>query len=307
MTDRTESFETPGPTKLRINIPWGRITLTAAETAATRIELTASNGDPSVREWIEQAEIVQLGDEIVVRGPNLRWSLFNLFGTTGRWGVEAVVSAPVGSDADLSIGAGRVETIGRLAAVRAHTGAGNVHIAECAKVHANTGAGSVHVAECAEAHAHTGAGGIDIVSVSGSVEAKTGAGTVKIGKVGANAEITTAAGNARIDEIGGAARMKTAHGNIEVGSAGDSLDAFTSSGNVRVTRADHGHIRARTVSGGVSVGVASGVAALLDLHTVSGRVRSDLEASGAPADGEQRIELVLSTVSGNVNVARAAA
>jgi len=65
-------------------------------------------------------------------------------------------------------------------------------------------------------------------------------------------------------------------------------------------------VRARTVSGGVSVGVANGVAALLDLSTVSGRVRSELEASGAPADGEQRVELVLSTVSGNVSVARAA-
>lgn len=284
MTDRTESFETAQAPKLRVNLPFGRITVTAQETAATRIELTASNGDPNVREWIEQAEIAQLGDEIVVRGPKLRWTLFNFLGGS----IEAAIVTSVGADASLSIGAGRIETIGRLGAVRAHTGAGNVHIAECA-----------------EANAHTGAGNVDIASVAGSVETKTGAGTVKIGKVGANAEISTAAGNARIDAIVGAARMKTAHGNIEVGSAGDSLDAFTSSGNVRVTKADHGHIRARTVSGGVSVGVANGVAALLDLHTVSGRVRSELEASGAPADGEQRIELVLSTVSGNVSVARA--
>ena len=286
--DRTESFETPGPAKLRVNIPWGRLTVTASGTSATRIELSAANGDPSVRDWIAQAEIAQFGDEIVVRGPNLRWSLFSLLGS-GR-GIDAVVATPAGSDATLSIGAGRIETTGRLATVRANTGAGNLHIAECADVHANTGAGN-----------------IDIGVVTASAETKTGAGNVKIGKVGANAEITTAAGNARIEEITGAARMKTAHGNIEIGAAGDSLDAFTSSGNVRVSRADHGYVRARTVSGGVSVGVASGVAALLDLRTVSGRVRSELEASGAPAEGEQRIELVLSTVSGNVSVARAAA
>jgi DUF4097 and DUF4098 domain-containing protein YvlB len=283
--DRTMSFETPQPAKLRVNLPFGRINVTAEETQVTRVDLSAPNGDPNAREWIEQAEIVQLGDEIVVRGPKLRFSLFNIWGGS----IEAVVHAPQGSDATLSIGAGRIETIGRLAKVHAHTGAGNVHVAECADVHANTGAGN-----------------IDIIAVSASVEAKTGAGNVKIGKVGADAEITTAAGNTRIDEIAGAARMKTAHGNIEVGAVGDSLDAFTSSGNVRVTRADHGYVRARTVSGGVSVGVANGVAALLDLHTVSGRVRSELEASGAPADGEKRIELVLSTVSGNVSVARAA-
>jgi hypothetical protein len=283
--DRTLSFETPRPPKLRVNLPFGRITVTAEETQVTRVDLSAPKGDPNAIEWIEQAEIVQLGDEIVVRGPKLRFSLFNLWGGS----IEAVVHAPLGSDASLSIGAGRVETVGRMGSVRAHTGAGNVH-----------------VAECAEANTHTGAGNIDIAAVSGSVEAKTGAGTVRIGKVGANAEISTAAGNTHIDAFVGTARLKTAHGNIEVGSVGDSLDAFTSSGNVRVARADHGYVRARTVSGGVSVGVASGVAALLDLHTVSGRVRSELEASGAPADGEKRVELVLSTVSGNVSVARAA-
>jgi hypothetical protein len=283
--DRTMSFETPAPAKLRIGLPFGRITVAAEETAVTRIDLAAPNGDSNARDWIAQAEIVQLGDEIVVRGPKLRFSLFNFWGGS----IEATVHAPLGSDATLSIGAGRVETIGRFGAVRANTGAGNVH-----------------VAECAEAHTHTGAGNIDIAAVSGSVEAKTGAGTVRIGKVGANAEITTAAGNARIEEIAGAARMKTAHGNIEIGAAGDSLEAFTSSGNIRVSRADRGHVRARTVSGGVSVGVANGVAAHLDLSTVSGRVRSELEAGGAPAEGERSIELVLSTVSGNVSVARAA-
>ena len=283
--DRTMSFETPQPTKLRIGLPFGRITVTAEQTTATRIELSAPNGDGNAREWIEQAEIMQLGDEIVVRGPKLRFSLFNMWGGS----IEANVHAPLGSDATLSIGAGRVETVGRLATVHAHTGAGNVH-----------------VAECAEARANTGAGNIDIAAVTGSVEAKTGAGKVRIGKVGADADITTAAGNTLIEEIAGSARMKTAHGNIEIGAAGDSLEAFTSSGNIRVTRADHGYVRARTVSGGVSVGVANGVAAHLDLSTVSGHVRSELEASGAPADGEQRIELVLSTVSGNVSVARAA-
>jgi hypothetical protein len=284
MTDnRTMTFETPRPAKLRIGIPSGRITLTAEETAVTRIELSAPHGHASALDWIAQAEFVQAGDEIVVRGPRMGFSLFGFGG-----GIEATLHAPLGSDASLSIGAGRIETIGRLQ-----------------KVSVNTGAGGVHVGDCAEVRANTGSGNIEIASVSGSVEAKTGAGTVRIGKVGADARITTAAGNARVEGVGGSAKLTTAHGNIEVGQAGDSLEAFTASGNVRVDRADHGYVRARTVSGGVSVGVASGVAALLDLHTVSGRVRSELAASDAPVDGEQRVELVLSTVSGNVNVARA--
>ena len=61
----------------------------------------------------------------------------------------------------------------------------------------------------------------------------------------------------------------------------------------------------RPCPAGSSVGVAEGVAALLDLRTMSGRVRTDLEASGPPAPGEKHVELILSTVSGNVNVERA--
>ena len=36
---RTMTFETPAPAKLRLDIPHGRITVTAEETAVTRIEL----------------------------------------------------------------------------------------------------------------------------------------------------------------------------------------------------------------------------------------------------------------------------
>jgi DUF4097 and DUF4098 domain-containing protein YvlB len=281
--NRSLSFETPAPTKLRIGIPAGRISVVAEQTTTTRVELTARHGDGSARDWIAQAEIAQLGDEIVVRGPKLGFSLFGYRGS-----IDAVVHAPLGSDAALSIGAGKIETLGRMA-----------------KVSANTGAGNVHIETCSEAHANTGAGNIDIDEATGEIDVKTGAGNVKVGKVGADACVVTAAGNARIDNVTGSARMKTAHGNIDIGDAGDSLDAFTASGNVRVRRADHGTVRARTVSGEVSVGVAQGVAALLDLHTVSGRVRSELEAAGAPAEGDKRIELTLSTVSGNVSVARA--
>jgi DUF4097 and DUF4098 domain-containing protein YvlB len=128
---------------------------------------------------------------------------------------------------------------------------------------------------------------------------------VTVGKVGANAHISTGAGNARIGDIAGTAKFTTAHGNVEVDRAGDSLEVFTASGNVDVRRADHGRVWAKTVSGRVSVGVPNGVAALLDISTLSGRVHSDLATSGEPGEGEAQVELILSTVSGNVNVARA--
>jgi DUF4097 and DUF4098 domain-containing protein YvlB len=283
MNDRHHSFETLSPARLRIEIPNGQITVTAAETTTTEIDLSAPRGDSGAMAWVAEAEVAQIGGEIVVRGPKISLTLFRSWGP-----IEARIRTPFGSDASLSMGAGGVETIGRLG-----------------RITANTGAGSVRLDDCEEARAHTGAGNVEIACVSGSVDTKTGAGTVTVGKVGANAHIVTAAGNASLGDFTGSARFTTAHGNIEVDHAGDSLEAFTASGNVDVRHADHGRVRAKTVSGRVSVGVASGVSALLDISTLSGRVHSDLAASGAPGDGEAHVELILSTVSGNVNVARA--
>ena len=283
MNDRHHSFQTPAPARLRVEIPNGQITVTAAVTETTDIDLTAPRGDSGAMAWVADAEIVQFGDEIVVRGPKVSLSLFRSWGP-----IEARIRAPLGSDAHLSMGAGGIETHGKLG-----------------KVTANTGAGSVKLDDCDEARAHTGAGNVEIAAVSGSVDTKTGAGTVTIGKIGADAHIITAAGNAHVGDITGSAKFTTAHGNVEVEHAGDNLEVFTASGNVDVRRADHGRVRAKTVSGWVSVGVPNGVAALLDISTLSGRVQSDLAASGVPGDGEAQVELILSTVSGNVNVARA--
>ena len=284
MTERHHSFETPSPARLRIEAPNGQITVTAAETATTEVDLSAPRGDSGASAWVADAEVALIGGEIVVRGPKVPLSLFRSWGP-----IDVRIRTPFGSDACLSIGAGGIETIGKLG-----------------RITANTGAGGVKLDDCDEARAHTGAGNVEVEAVSGSVDTKIGAGKVTVGKVGANAHITTGAGNAKVGDITGMAKFTTAHGNIEVDRAGDRLEAFTASGNVDVRRADHGLVRAKTVSGRVSVGVAAGVAALLDISTLSGRVHSDLASSGEPGEGEAQVELILSTVSGNVNVERAA-
>lgn len=278
------SFQTPAPVRLRVEIPWGRIKVVAEETAVTRIELIAIHGDATARAWIADAEVTQNGDDILVRIH--KSGGLKLFGLGG--GVEAVVHAPLGSAAALSLGSGRIETTGRLGDVTASSGSGTIRLDDAAEVRVRTGSGDIVVADSA-----------------GSVDAKTGSGRVTVGKVGANARITTGSGHAELASAAGDASVNTASGNIEVGQAGDSLDAFAASGNVQVRRADHGRVRAKTISGQVSVGVANGAAALLDITTMSGRVKSELQAGGAPVEGEKHVELIISTMSGNVNLARA--
>jgi hypothetical protein len=281
---RSQSFQTPAVVRLRVDIPKGRIRIIAEETGVTRVELTAIHGDATARAWIADAEIAQSADEIVVLVQKSGLTLFGLGG-----GIEAEIHAPLGSAVTLSTGSGRVETIGRLGEVKA-----------------SSGSGAIRLDDCAEARARTGSGDIVIASAAGSVNAKTGSGRISVGKVGANAKITTGSGHAELAGAAGDAKLSTASGNIEIGEAGDSLEAFAASGSVLVRRADHGLVRAKTFSGRISVGVARGSAALLDITTMSGRVNSELDAAAEPDPGDKRVELIISTMSGNVNVARAA-
>jgi hypothetical protein len=279
---RMHIFPTPKPVRLRVSIPKGRIIVVAEETEETRVELTPIHGDAATLTWIEQAEVAQNGDEILVRMPKARLGLF------GRGGsVEARVHAPCGSAASLSTGSGRIETAGRLS-----------------EIDASSGAGSITLDDNSAARARTGSGDIAIAASAGSVDAKTGSGRITVGKVGADAQIITGSGHAELAEAAGEARLTTGSGDIEISLAGDSLEAFAAAGNVRVRRADHGRVRAKTVSGHVSIGVASGAVALLDISMMSGRMNSELEAAAPPADGDRRVELIISTVSGNVNLTR---
>jgi len=61
---------------------------------------------------------------------------------------------------------------------------------------------------------------------------------------------------------------------------------------------------AKAASGDIHAGVRQGTAAWLDVHTVSGRVASSLDATSAPADDDRTVRLHLSTVSGDIDLAR---
>ena len=269
---RMETFQTPAPVRLRIEIPKGRIRVVAEASSETRLELTAIHGDAAPG-LIADAEVAQRGDEIVVRIDRHGLGFLGIGGA-----IEATLHAPLGSAAHLSTGAGRIETDGRLG-----------------EVNASSGSGAIRLDDSAEIHARTGSGEIVIASSSGSVDAKTGSGRISVGKVGADARIATGSGHAELAQAARDATLTTGSGNIEIGQAGDSLEAFAASGNVQVRRADHGRVRAKTISGRVSVGVAKGAAALLDIRTMSGRVNSELEPRRRPHEGEPRVELTLST------------
>jgi DUF4097 and DUF4098 domain-containing protein YvlB len=277
---RSHTFETPAPVRLSVENPKGRIRIFAEATETTRIELIAT--DAAARARVDEAEVTQSGEEIVVRIPRMGPALFGFWSS-----IEVVIHVPSESSAVLSTGSGLVETNGRLDDVRA-----------------TSGSGAVRLGACGEIHARTGSGEIIIDSARGSVDAETGSGRIVVGEVGEDVRILTGSGHAELTRANGSAKLKTASGSIDVSEAGNAVDAFAVSGNVRVRRADHGCVRAKAISGRISVGVANGTAALLDISTVSGHVHSDLDRGTPPVAGEKHVELTLRTMSGSVNVAR---
>lgn len=277
------TFETPQAIRLRVEIPKGRVRVIAADVAQTTVDLVPLRGDPIAAAWIAEAEVAQRGDAVVVL---VRKHGLAFFGIGGA--IEATIRVPAGSDANVSTGSGRIETEGRLGDVRAASGSG-----------------AIHVAQAAAAHARTGSGDITVDSAAGAADVKTGSGRVVLGEVGGDARVVTGSGSTELAGAAGEARLTTGSGNIEVAAAGDRLEAFAASGRIHVRRADHGEVKARTVSGSLSVGVAGGSSAWLDLSTLSGKVRSDLDSAGEPGPGEKSVRLRLESVSGNIEVQRA--
>lgn len=79
----------------------------------------------------------------------------------------------------------------------------------------------------------------------------------------------------------------------------------TGTGDVTLDGVHGGEVRARTGTGDVTIAVAHGVAAYLDLNTVTGDVDIDLEETSGPGDSEAQARLVVHSGSGDIRVKRA--
>lgn len=149
-----------------------------------------------------------------------------------------------------------------------------------------------------------GSGDISAATVTGPVELRTASGDVRVDDARDVVTAQTGTGDVRLRRVDGDVAAQSASGNVEIGAAGRSASARTSSGNVRIASIKTGQADVTTVSGNVYVGVPPGIGVYLDLSSLSGRVSSDLE----PADtvGEAELRIQGRTVSGNLQVARAA-
>ena len=155
----------------------------------------------------------------------------------------------------------------------------------------------------------TGASGDVSVEHCTELELRSASGDSRIGTVEGAVTVGTASGDVLLDSAGGRIQVRSASGDVRVGEAADDVSARTASGDVDIARARRGTVQLTTVSGDAAVAVEPGLRVWLDVQSVSGRLRSELDddSGGDGAPREADLTVVLQSVSGDLRIRRAAA
>ncbi|MEJ7561254.1 MAG: DUF4097 family beta strand repeat-containing protein [Ilumatobacteraceae bacterium] len=229
---------------------------------------------------------MQRGDDIVVLVPRRRG---RVFGRTPA--LTLAVTTPTDTKLKLSASSADITATGRFGTSALDAGSGDIRLGDVGD--------SLKV--------RSGSGNVEVGHVARDADVKTGSGDVALAAVDGSSQVQSGSGDVTLREGGSALRVSTGSGDVSVTQAPGDVEATTGSGDIALERVERGDVRVRAASGDVRVGVADGTAAWLEVHTVSGTARSDLDTSDAPDEQSPQVRLRLNTVSGDIDVVRARA
>lgn len=278
------TFATPDAISATIELAAGDVRLVASDRADTVVEVRPR--DESDDHDVRAAGLtrVEFADgKLTVKAPKPLQMYF-----AGRSGtVNVTVSLPSGSDLKGSTLDGELRCEGRLGACTFRTYDGDITLHDAQTVRLTT----TH-------------GRITADRVVGDVHI-TGSGDIELTEVGGAAWVRNLDGPSWIGEVAGQVRVHSAHGDINIDRAGPGVVARTAHGSVRLGQVSQGSAVLQTASGEIEVGVREGTAAWLDVKSLSGQVRNGLEATGAPLDLDQTVQIRARTLDGDIVIRRA--
>jgi hypothetical protein len=283
---RRETYSTPGPVLLNLEIPVGEIEIETAHTEETSVELEALSSSDAAEELVANARIdcVKRGDgnEVIVEvrarhgisisfsgGPDIRF---------GSPELRLRITAPIGASLDIRTKSADLQARGSYGAVEVKTASGDLRVEDVGSARIKTASGDVHV-DRAQAN-------LEVQSVSGDVHAGT---------------------------VGGDLRAQLVSGDVYVRDNGGSINSNTVSGDQNYEAVTNGRVEVKAISGDVTVGIRRGARVYVDANTVSGSTSSELELGDAPvqepapSDSSRSVELFIKTVSGDIRLERAPA
>jgi DUF4097 and DUF4098 domain-containing protein YvlB len=259
--------------RVRIEIGSGLVDIRPTDGDETLVSVEVSSGsEEDVLVDVVDGELIVEGPRNVRRGPE----------------IQVVIATPVTLDARIKTGSGDIISRAPLGTARLSTGSGGIQLERVE--------GDLAV--------NTGSGDVQVDHAAGTVRGSTGSGAIDVGTAAATVALTTGSGDVRVGDAAGQTTVKVGSGDIVIERIRDHSVATSGSGDVRVEMADGPSVRAETARGDVQIGVPDGVPTYLDLKTVTGQIRCDLEPGEKPAEGERSLMLRARTVSGDISVVR---
>lgn len=266
-----KTFTTEGPTSLYVEIGTGAVQVHAADTTAAEITVEGRDAD--------DVTVERRGEQIVVIGPQRRGGFLG-FGSD----LTVTAQVPLGSDLATKLGSADLAVTGKVAAARLKSGSGHVRVEEIA----------------GDADVLSGSGDVEIDTARGNLRVKTGSGHVRAGRTSGAVFVASGSGRVEIDVAEGETAAKTGSGDVVVGTARGQVSMTSGSGDLEVASIGSGSVRAKTASGDVAVAVPHGTPVWTDISCLTGSVRSSLDSSGKPDEGQDFVEVRATTVSGDV-------
>jgi DUF4097 and DUF4098 domain-containing protein YvlB len=260
-----QTFDTPGPVSLAIELGAGDIEVRATDVPRTLVRVTGYPKDQPPRVTCDPTP--DGGHRVVVEH-----RLKKTWGFSFGKGVDVEVQVPTGARVDGSSGAADVEAIGTFSSLSIRTGAGDIRFENVT--------GDVQIA-CAS-------GDVDGRSVGGHLSVKGASGDIEVGRVGQGLTVRSASGDIDVGALDGSSVITVGSGDIELRDVG--------AGRVEI-RAVAGDVDIGVREGlGVWLDVASSSG---DVHS-----SLDSPDRDEPRE-EPQLELAVHTVSGDVDIRRA--
>lgn len=271
-------FDTPEPIELYVENGRGLVDVTASSVTETTVRITG-----------ERAEEYDVRDLRDGHGPH-RIAILAPRGAGGFFGrdprAEILLEVPAASALSVKVGSSDVVTHGRFGDTHIDTGSGDL---------------TLDVVE-GETVVQSGSGDVDAEHLRGAARIKCGSGDVSVRRADSELVVTTGSGDVRVDAAGGELAVKTGSGDAQVGSLAGEVVFTTGSGDLVVAEVASGRVTAKTASGDVRIGVRLGTPVWTDVRTASGRLASELPATGEPDPDQPYLEVRATTASGDVTL-----
>ncbi|HYK66337.1 MAG TPA: DUF4097 family beta strand repeat-containing protein [Streptosporangiaceae bacterium] len=153
---------------------------------------------------------------------------------------------------------------------------------------------------------NSASGDVTAATVTGDVTVRSASGDVLLDKVGGEFTMHTASGHTQVRQVSGPVRINSASGDVQIGHCGGPVTVRTASGDVRLDGVGSGTVELSCATGDIRVAVVPGIGVYLDLSSVSGSVRSELDEVDGPDGGaDTAVEIRARTMSGDIRITKA--